>query len=154
MRQSHYFVPTLREVPSDAQFPSHQLMSRAGLVRQVGAGIFSFLPLGFRVFQKAVNIIRQEMNAIGGQEFLLPALNPIEIWEQTGRVEAMGDVLFQIKNREGLVLAPTHEEIITYHASHNVKSYKDLPQIWYQIQTNFAMNQDQNPVCFVADNLQ
>jgi len=137
MRQSHYFVPTLREVPSDAQFPSHQLMLRAGLVRQVGAGIFSFLPLGFRVFQKAVNIIRQEMNAIGGQEFLLPALNPIEIWEQTGRVEAMGDVLFQIKNREGLVLAPTHEEIITYHASHNVKSYKDLPQIWYQIQTKF-----------------
>jgi len=137
MRQSHYFVPTLREVPSDAQFTSHQLMLRAGLVRQVGAGIFSFLPLGFRVFLKAVTIIRQEMNAIGGQEFLLPALNPIEIWEQTGRVEAMGDVLFHIKNREGLVLAPTHEEIITFHASHHIKSYKDLPQIWYQIQTKF-----------------
>ena len=137
MRQNHYFIPTLREVPSDAQIPSHQLMLRAGLIRQVGAGIFSFLPLGFRVFLKAVNIIREEMNAIGGQEFLLPALNPIEIWEQTGRVEAMGDVLFHIKNREGLVLAPTHEEIITFHASHHIKSYKDLPQIWYQIQTKF-----------------
>jgi prolyl-tRNA synthetase len=137
MRQNHYFIPTLREVPSDAQIPSHQLMLRAGLIRQVGAGIFSFLPLGFRVFLKVVNIIREEMNAIGGQEFLLPALNPIEIWEQTGRVEAMGDVLFHIKNREGLVLAPTHEEIITFHASHHIKSYKDLPQIWYQIQTKF-----------------
>lgn len=77
------------------------------------------------------------MNAIGAQEFLLPALNPIEIWEQTGRVEAMGDVMFHIKNREGLVLAPTHEEIITFHAKQHIQSYKDLPQIWYQIQTKF-----------------
>jgi prolyl-tRNA synthetase len=137
MKQSHYFIPTLRENPSDAQIPSHSLMLRAGLVRQLGAGIFSFLPLGFKAYQKAVNIIREEMEAIGGQEFLLPALNPIEIWEQTGRVEAMGDVLFHIKNRDGLVLAPTHEEIITYHASHHIKSYKELPQIWYQIQTKF-----------------
>lgn len=137
MKQSHYFIPTLRENPSDAQIPSHTLMLRAGLVRQLGAGIFSFLPLGFRAYQKAINIIREEMDAIGGQEFLLPALNPIEIWEQTGRVEAMGDVLFHIKNRDGLVLAPTHEEIITYHASHHIKSYKELPQIWYQIQTKF-----------------
>ncbi|OGU57257.1 MAG: proline--tRNA ligase [Ignavibacteria bacterium GWF2_33_9] len=137
MKQSHYFIPTLRENPSDAHIPSHSLMLRAGFVRQVGAGIFSFLPLGFRAFQKAINIVRSEMDAIGAQEFLLPALNPIEIWEQTGRVEAMGDVLFHIKNREGLVLAPTHEEIITYHAAHHIKSYKELPQIWYQIQTKF-----------------
>lgn len=137
MKQSHYFIPTLRENPSDAHIPSHSLMLRAGLVRQLGAGIFSFLPLGFKAYQKAINIVREEMDAIGAQEFLLPALNPIEIWEQTGRVEAMGDVLFHIKNRDGLVLAPTHEEIITYHASHHIKSYKELPQIWYQIQTKF-----------------
>ncbi|QLH53870.1 MAG: Prolyl-tRNA synthetase, bacterial type [Candidatus Kapaibacterium sp.] len=137
MKLSEYFVPTLKEVPADAVVPSHQLMLRAGLVRQVSAGVFSWLPLGFRVLNKVINILREEMNAIGAQEFLLPALNPIEIWEQTGRVEAMGDVMFHIKNREGLVLAPTHEEIITFHAKQHIQSYKDLPQIWYQIQTKF-----------------
>lgn len=137
MRQSEYFIPTLKETPADAQIPSHQLMLRAGLVRQLASGIFSFLPLGFRVLNKVIAIIREEMNRIGGQEFLLPALNPIEIWEQTGRVEAMGDVMFHIKNREGLVLAPTHEEIITFHAHQHIKSYRDMPQIWYQIQTKF-----------------
>jgi prolyl-tRNA synthetase len=137
MKQTNYFIPTLRENPSDANIPSHQLMLRAGLIRQLAAGIFSFLPIGFKVYQNAIKIVREEMNKIGAQEFLLPALNPIEIWEQTGRVEAMGDVMFHIKNREGLVLAPTHEEIITYHASHHIKSYKELPQIWYQIQTKF-----------------
>jgi prolyl-tRNA synthetase len=137
MRQSEYFIPTLKETPADAQIPSHKLMLRAGLVRQLASGIFSFLPLGFKVLNKVINIIRDEMNSIGGQEFLLPALNPIEIWEQTGRVESMGDVMFHIKNREGLVLAPTHEEIITYHARQHVKSYRDMPQIWYQIQTKF-----------------
>lgn len=137
MRQNHYFIPTLREVPNDAIIPSHRLMLRSGLVRPLASGIFSFLPLGLRIYQKVVNVIREEMNAIGAQEFLLPALNPIEIWEQTGRVEAMGDVLFHIKNRDNLVLAPTHEEIIAYHASQHIKSYKELPQIWYQIQTKF-----------------
>ena len=137
MRQSEYFIPTLKEMASDVMIPSHQLMLRAGLVRQVGAGIFSFLPMGYKVLKKIIEILREEMDAIGGQEFLLPALNPIEIWEQTGRVEAMGDVMFHIKNREGLVLAPTHEEIITFHARQHVKSYRDLPQIWYQIQTKF-----------------
>lgn len=137
MRQNHYFIPTLREDPNDAIIPSHRLMLRAGLVRPLASGIFSFLPLGLRIYQKVVNIVREEMNAIGAQEFLLPALNPIEIWEQTGRVEAMGDVLFHLKNRDNLVLAPTHEEIIAYHASQHIKSYKDLPQIWYQIQTKF-----------------
>ena len=137
MRQSEFFIPTLKEVNSDTQIASHQLMLRTGMVRQLAAGVFSFLPLGFIVVKKIMNILREEMDAIGGQEFLLPALNPIEIWEQTGRVEAMGDVMFHIKNREGLVLAPTHEEIITYHARQHVKSYRDLPQIWYQIQTKF-----------------
>ena len=137
MRQSEVFIPTLKEAPSDAQIPSHQLMVRAGMVRQLASGVFSFLPLGYKVIKKAIEILREEMSAIGGQEFFLPALNPIEIWEQTGRVEAMGDVMFHIKNREGLVLAPTHEEIITYHARQHVKSYRDMPQIWYQIQTKF-----------------
>lgn len=137
MRLNNYFIPTLREDPNDALIPSHKLMMRAGLVRPLASGIFSFLPLGFRVYQKVIQIIREEMNAIGGQEFLLPALNPIEIWQKTGRVEAMGDVLFHLKNRDNLVLAPTHEEIIAFHASQHIKSYKDLPQIWYQIQTKF-----------------
>ena len=137
MLQSQYFIPTLKEIPADAMIPSHQLMLRAGLVRPIAAGIFSWLPLGFIVIKKIMNILREEMDAIGGQEFLLPALNPIEIWEQTNRVEAMGDVMFHIKNRAGLVLAPTHEEIITYHARQHIHSYRDMPQIWYQIQNKF-----------------
>jgi prolyl-tRNA synthetase len=136
MKLSKYFVPTLKEVPSDATVTSHILMLRSGMVRMVGAGIYSFLPLGYRVVRKVSQIIREEMDAIGGQEFHLPALNPKEIWEETGRVEAFGDILFHIKNRE-YVLAPTHEEIMTFHARNVVKSYKDMPQIWYQIQTKF-----------------
>jgi prolyl-tRNA synthetase len=137
MKQAKYFTPTLKENPAEAQIPSHQLMLRAGLARGLAAGVFSFLPMGYKVIRKIENILRDEMNEIGGQEFLLPALNPIEIWEQTGRVKAMGDVLFQIKNRDGLVLAPTHEEIIAFHAQQHIKSYRDMPQIWYQIQTKF-----------------
>ena len=136
MRFSKSFIPTLKETPSDATVTSHILMLRAGMVRMVSAGIYSFLPLGYRVIRKISEIIREEMNAIGGQEFHLPALNPKEIWEETGRVEAFGDILFHIKNRE-YVLAPTHEEIMTFHARNVLKSYKDFPQIWYQIQTKF-----------------
>ncbi|MBS4032833.1 MAG: proline--tRNA ligase [Ignavibacterium sp.] len=136
MRLSKYFVPTLKEVPNDAVVTSHILMLRSGMIRMVGAGIYSFLPLGYKVVRKVSEIIREEMDAIGGQEFHLPALNPKEIWEETNRVEAFGDTLFHIKNRE-YVLAPTHEEIMTFHARNVVKSYKDMPQIWYQIQTKF-----------------
>ncbi len=136
MRQSKNFIPTLKEVPADAVIPSHILMVRAGMVRMLSAGIYSFLPLGYKVLKKIIEIIREEMDAIGGQEFHLPALNPKEIWEQTGRVEAFGDTMFHVKNRD-YVLAPTHEEIMTYHAKGALKSYKDLPQIWYQIQTKF-----------------
>ncbi len=136
MRLSKYFVPTLKEVPNDAVVTSHILMLRAGMVRMVSAGIYSFLPLGYIVVKKISEIIREEMDAIGGQEFHLPALNPKEIWEETNRVDAFGDILFHVKNRE-YVLAPTHEEIMTYHARNVVKSYKDMPQIWYQIQTKF-----------------
>jgi prolyl-tRNA synthetase len=136
MRLSKYFVPTLKEVPNEAVVTSHILMLRSGMIRMVGAGIYSFLPLGYRVIKKISQIIREEMDAIGGQEFHLPAINPKEIWEQTGRVEAFGDILFHVKNRD-YVLAPTHEEIMTFHARNVVKSYKDMPQIWYQIQTKF-----------------
>ncbi|MFP4368645.1 MAG: proline--tRNA ligase [Candidatus Kapaibacterium sp.] len=137
MRQSKYFLPTLKELGSDAVMPSHQLMLRAGLVRQVASGVFSWLPMGYKVLKKIMDILREEMDSIGGQEFLLPALNPIEVWEETNRVKAMGDVMFHIKNRPGLVLAPTHEEIITYHARQHVKSYRDMPLLWYQIQNKF-----------------
>jgi len=136
MRLSKSFVPTLKEVPAEAVIPSHILMIRAGLVRQLSAGIYTWLPLGYKVIRKIMDIIREEMNAIGGQEFHYPALNPREIWEQTGRVEAFGDIMFHVKNRD-YILAPTHEEIVAWHAKGTITSYKDLPQIWYQIQTKF-----------------
>lgn len=136
MRLTNYFIPTLKEVPSEAVIPSHQLMLRAGMIRGLSAGIYSLLPLGYRVWKKVMTIIREEMDAIGGMEMHLPALNPKEIWEQTNRVEAFGDTMFHIKNRD-LVLAPTHEEIITSIAQAFVHSYRDMPQIWYQIQTKF-----------------
>lgn len=136
MKLSKSFIPTLKEVPNDAVVTSHVLMLRAGMVRMLSAGIYSFLPLGYKVVKKVCEIIRQEMDAIGGQEFHLPALNPKEIWEETNRVEAFGDTMFHVKNRE-YILAPTHEEIMTYHARRVLASYKDMPQTWYQIQTKF-----------------
>ena len=136
MRLSKYFIPTLKEIPSDALIPSHQLMLRAGMIRPLGAGVYSFLPLGYKIMKKVMDIIRDEMDAIGGQEFHLPALNPIELWEETGRVKSFGDTMFHLKNRP-LVLAPTHEEVITQIAKNHINSYRDLPQIWYQIQMKF-----------------
>lgn len=136
MRLSKNFVPTLKETPSDAFIPSHQLMLRAGMIRPLGAGIYSFLPLGYRLMKKVMEIIRDEMDAIGGQEFHLPALNPLELWQETGRADAFGDILFHVKNRP-LILAPTHEEVICSIAKNHVRSYRDLPQIWYQIQMKF-----------------
>lgn len=136
MRFSKSFVPTLKEIPSDAAVVSHILMLRSGMIRPLAAGIYSFLPVGYRVVKKVIKIIQEEMDAIGGQEFHLPALNPREIWEETNRVNAFGEILFHIKN-EDYVLAPTHEEIITFHARKVLSSYKDFPQIWYQIQTKF-----------------
>jgi len=136
MRLSSGFIPTVKETPADAVIPSHQLMIRAGMVRLLAAGIYSFLPLGYKAMKKAMEIVREEMDAIGGQEFHLPALSPIELWEETGRVKAFGDNLFHIKNRP-LVLAPTHEEVICLLAKNHIESYRDMPQIWYQIQTKF-----------------
>ncbi len=136
MKISELFIPTLKEEPADAVVASHKLMLRSGMIRQLTSGVYSYLPLGLIVFKKIENIVRQEMNVIGGNEFLLPALSPNELWEQTGRLEDYGDTIFRIKNRE-LVLAPTHEEVFTSIAKANLISYKDLPQMWYQIQVKF-----------------
>jgi len=135
MRFSKAFIPTQKETPADATIPSHQLMLRSGLMRQLTAGVYSFLPLGYRSMLKAMEIVREEMNAIGGQEFYLPALNPESLWIQTGRRDIPNFIL-SIKERD-LVLAPTHEEVIAWIAASHIQSYKDLPQIWYQIQTKF-----------------
>ena len=137
-RWSTLFIPTLREAPADAEVTSHKLLLRAGYVRQLGAGIYSQLFLGARAVNKIVTIIREEMDTIG-QEFHLPALNPREVWEESGRWAGMGDNMFRLKDRKGaeLCLAMTHEEIMTVIARNELRSYKQLPQIWYQIQTKF-----------------
>ena len=137
-RWSRLFIPTLREAPADAEVASHKLLLRAGYVRQLGAGIYSYLFLGTRSINKIVAIIRQEMDTIG-QEFLLPTLHPREIWEESGRWAGMGDNMFRLKDRKGaeLCLGMTHEEVMTSIARNEVRSYKQLPQIWYQIQTKF-----------------
>ena len=137
-RWSQLFIPTLREAPADAEVASHKLLLRGGYVRQLGAGIYSYLFLGNRSINKIVAIVREEMDKIG-QEFFLPALNPREVWEASGRWSGMGDNMFRLKDRKGaeLCLAMTHEEIVTDIARKELRSYKQLPQIWYQIQTKF-----------------
>src|SRR6266851_5501465 len=139
MRISHSFVPTLKEIPADAQVPSHQLLVRAGFIRQLAAGIYSILPLAQRSLLKITQIVREEMDTIGGQEFYLPALNPREIWEESGRWTVMGENMFRLKDRKGadLCLAMTHEEVFTVLARAELRSYRQLPQTWYQIQTKF-----------------
>ncbi|HEV2914939.1 MAG TPA: proline--tRNA ligase [Pyrinomonadaceae bacterium] len=139
MRWSQYFIPTLREDPADAEVVSHRLLLRAGLVRQLAAGIYSYLPLAQRISIKIMQILREEMNRIGGQEFFLPALNPRELWEESGRWTVMGDNMFRLKDRRGadLCLGMTHEEVFTSIARGELRSYKQLPQVWYQIQVKF-----------------
>lgn len=139
MLWSKLFIPTLRETPAEAEVISHQLLLRAGYIRQLSAGIYSYLLLAQRSLLKIQNIVREEMNDIGGQEMLLPALNPAEVWQESGRWEVMGDNLFRLKDRFGrdLCLAMTHEEVMTTIARGELRSYKQLPQIWYQIQTKF-----------------
>lgn len=139
MRWSRAYIPTLRENPADAEVISHQLLVRAGMVRQLAAGIYSYLPLAWRVMKKIMTIIREEMDRIGGQEFYLPALHPAEIWKESGRWEIMGDNMFRLKDRRGadLCLGMTHEEVFTTIVRKEIRSYKQLPQVWYQIQTKF-----------------
>jgi prolyl-tRNA synthetase len=135
-RLSQYLLPTEKQAPADAEALSHKLMVRAGLVRQVGSGLWSWLPAGWRVHQRVVQIVREEIDAIGGQEMLMPVLNPAELWQRSGRYYAIGDELFRLKDRRDadMVLAMTHEEVVTTHVAQVVRSYRDLPLILYHFQ--------------------
>ncbi len=137
-RWSELFIPTLREAPADAEVASHKFLVRAGYIRQLAAGFYSYLFMGQRSFNKIMNIVRHEMDTIG-QEFFLPAIHPRELWEASGRWAVMGDNMFRLKDRKGaeLALGMTHEEVMTDIARKELRSYKQLPQIWYQIQTKF-----------------
>jgi prolyl-tRNA synthetase len=137
-RWSQLFIPTLREAPADAEVASHKFLVRSGYIRQLAAGIYSYLFLGNRSFNKIMAIVREEMDKIG-QEFFLPAIHPRELWEASGRWAVMGDNMFRLKDRKGadLCLSMTHEEVMTDIARKELRSYKQLPQIWYQIQTKF-----------------
>src|SRR4051794_10357071 len=139
MLWSKLFIPTLRENPAEAEVVSHQLLLRAGYIRQLSAGIYNYLFLAQRSLLKIQRIIREEMNAIDGQEMLLPALHPAELWQESGRWDVMGDNMFRFKDRFGrpMCLGMTHEENMTFIARGELRSYKQLPQIWYQIQTKF-----------------
>jgi prolyl-tRNA synthetase len=139
MRMSKLFLPTLREVPADANVISHQLMLRAGLIRKVASGIYTFLPLGLRVIKKISSIIEQEMNRAGGQEILMPMVQPAELWQESGRFNEYGPELLRFKDRKDswFCLGPTHEEVVTALVRDHIKSYKNLPLILYQIQTKF-----------------
>ncbi len=139
MRTSQLLLATLKETPSDAELISHQLMLRAGLVRKLGQGLYTWLPVGFRVFQKVTNIIRQEMNKVGAQEILMPGVQPAELWQETNRWDQFGPQLLCMKDRHGrdYCLGPTHEEVITDLVRNELRSYKQLPTCFYQIQTKF-----------------
>src|SRR6204780_4308349 len=139
MLWSKLFIPTLRETPAEAEVASHQLLLGAGYIREGATGIYSYLFLAQRSLLKIVAIVRQEMDAIGAQELLRPALNPAELWQESGRWDVMGDNMFRLKDRFGrdLCLGMTHEEVMTSIARGELRSYKQLPQIWYQIQNKF-----------------
>ncbi len=138
MRWSQLHIPTLREDPADADAASHRLLVRAGFIRQLMAGHYSMLPLGMKVRAKIIEVIREELDAIGGQEMLMPCMHPAQLWARSGRLAVMGDEIFRLKDRKGadMVLAMTHEENVTTLAS-ELSSYRDLPQIWYHFQTKF-----------------
>lgn len=139
MRMNRMYMPTLREVPSEAELPSHQLLLRAGMIRKLVAGVYSFLPLGYRVFKKVEEIVREEMDGIEGQEVLMSAIQPKELWEESGRWAKFGPEMFRLQDRNGrdFCLGPTHEEIFTDLVKNEIKSYKQLPLNLYQIQTKY-----------------
>jgi len=139
LRRSEFFLPTLKEIPSDAEVLSHQMMVRGGLIRRLASGIYSYLPLGWRVLHKVIKIVREEMDAAGGQEVLLPAIHPKELWDESGRWELYGEDMFHLLDRrkKSFCLAPTHEEAITNLVRSEVRSYRGLPLLLYQIQTKF-----------------
>ncbi|MBA3717137.1 MAG: proline--tRNA ligase, partial [Actinobacteria bacterium] len=138
-RSSELFLPTLRDDPADAEAVSHKLLVRGGFIRQVTAGLWTFMPLGWRVHRKIEQVIREEMDAIGAQEMLLPALHPAELWQESGRWQAYGPELLRLKDRHerDFVIQPTSEEVVTDIARNEIKSYRQLPVHFYQIQTKF-----------------
>ncbi len=139
MRWTQALIPTLKETPAEAEAISHKLMVRAGLIRKLSAGAYSYLPLGFRVLKKVENIVREEMDSTGAQEMLMPAIQPPDLWKKTGRYNELGEDMIKFKDRSGreMVLGPTHEEVITDIARAEIRSYRDMPKILYQIQTKF-----------------
>lgn len=139
MRFSQFFLPTLRETPAEAEIASHKLMLRAGMIRKSSAGIYTFLPLAYRVIKKITRIVEEEMDRAGGVEILMPIVQPAEIWQQTGRWDVYGDEMFRLKDRHGrdFCLGPTHEEMITTVVKNEVRSYRDLPLRIYQIQNKY-----------------
>jgi len=139
MKASQFFISTLKDAPADAEIVSHQLMMRAGMIRKLGAGIYNYMPMGLRVIRKVENIIREEMDRAGAIELLMPVIQPAELWQETGRWEKMGPELLRIKDRHDrdFLIQPTSEEVVTDIARHEIKSYKQLPVNFYQIQTKF-----------------
>src|SRR5438046_5674185 len=139
MRWTQTLIPTLKETPAEAEILSHKLLLRAGLVRKLTGGLYTFLPLGLRALRKIEQIIREEMDRAGALEVLMPALQPPEIWQQSGRYEAARDVLFKVRDRakNEWVLGPTHEEVITTLVANEINSYRQLPKSFYQIQVKF-----------------
>ena len=139
MRYSQYFIPTVKETPSDAEVISHQLMLRAGMIRKLAAGVYNYLPLGLRSIRKVENIVREEMNRAGAIEILMPMVQPAELWQESGRWEQYGKELLRFNDRKetGFCLGPTHEEVVTDLVRREVKSYRQLPLNLYQIQGNF-----------------
>jgi len=139
MKASQFLITTLKEAPADAEVVSHQLMTRAGMIKKLGAGIYSYMPMGLRVIHKVEAIVREEMNRAGAVELTMPVIQPAELWQETGRFEKMGPELLRIKDRHGrdFVVQPTSEEVITDIARQELRSYKQLPKNLYQIQTKF-----------------
>ena len=139
MRASRFFISTLKEAPSDAEIVSHQLMMRAGMIKRLGSGIYTYMPTGLRVIRKVEAIIRDEMNKAGGIELLMPLVQPAELWQETGRWEKMGPELMRVKDRHGreYAIQPTSEEVITDVVRSEIKSYRQLPLNFYHIQTKF-----------------
>ncbi|MCK4276638.1 MAG: proline--tRNA ligase, partial [Phycisphaerae bacterium] len=139
MRYSQMFIPTVKEIPAEAEIPSHRLMIRAGFIRKLASGTYSYLPLGWRSLLKIVNIVRQEMNAAGAQEISMPIIQPMELWAQTGRDKDYGETMCRFTDRHGRegALAPTAEEVVTSLVAADISSYKQLPINLYQINTKF-----------------
>ncbi|MBN1405105.1 MAG: proline--tRNA ligase [Candidatus Omnitrophica bacterium] len=139
MKWSKALIPTLKETPAEAEAVSHKLMLRAGLIKKLIAGAYTYLPLGFKVLKNVENIVREEMDSAGAQELLMPAIQPPELWHKTGRYAQLGEDMIKYKDRSGreMVLGPTHEEVITDIAKSEIRSYRDMPKILYQIQTKF-----------------